>query len=80
VLLPEAEEFRGEDGGGEEAEEEKPADGEVPCVLAGARDRDSSGLGVAGLGACGPPAPALPPAPPRAAPRGSAPPPACGAA
>lgn len=78
VLLPEAEEFRGEDGGGKEAEEEKPTDGEVPHLLA--RERDSSGLRPVVLAACGPPAPALPPALPRAAPRGTAPPPACGAA
>lgn len=78
MLLPQAEELRGEDSGGKEAEEEKPTDGEVPHLLA--RDRDSSGLGDMVLVACGPPAPSLPSAPPRAVLRGTAPPLACGAA
>lgn len=78
VLLPETEELRGEDGGGKEAEEEKPTDGEVPHLLTG--DGNSSGLGPVAPAACGPPSLAPLPAPPHAAQRGTAPPPACGAA
>lgn len=77
VLLPQAKEFGGEHSGGEEAEEEEAADGEVAHLLPGQGDRAQ---GSATSWHFVPPPPAPPWPPPRAAPRGTAPPPTCGAA